>query len=90
MNQKPKITKKELKALMNDYLPNDKDDDKTLLLKEAIQTLDESDKIIFILYTDLASEQKVADLLNVSRTPIHNLIVRCRAQITDYVKSKTK
>lgn len=87
--EKPKISKQELKGIMDDYKPNtDKDDDYILLIKEAIQSLNESDKIIFLLYTEFASEQKLADLLNVSRTPIHSLIVKCRQKINDYIKNK--
>jgi DNA-directed RNA polymerase specialized sigma24 family protein len=89
--EKPKITKSELKAIMADYMPNEaKDDDDTLLLKEALQSLNTSDRIIFTLYIDFASEQKLATLLGVSRTPVHNLIVKCRKEINEYVKNKKK
>jgi len=83
-----KITKTELRAIMDDYKPKASDDDETLLMKEALQSLDESDRIIFTLYVDMASEQKLASLLGVSRTPVHNLIVRCKQQITDYINDK--
>lgn len=85
--EKPKITKSELKAIMADYMPNpEKDDDEMLLFKEAVQCLNISDRIIFLIYTDVASEQKVADLLGVSRTPVHSLIIRCRDYINNYIK----
>lgn len=85
--EKIKISRKELKMIMEEYLPNpDKDDDDMLLFKEAVQCLNTSDRIIFLIYTDVASEQKVADLLGVSRTPVHSLIVRCRDYINNYIK----
>lgn len=85
--EKIKISRKELKMIMDEYTPNpDKDDDDMLLFKEAVQCLNTSDRIIFLIYTDVASEQKVADLLGVSRTPVHGLITRCREQINNYVK----
>lgn len=84
---KPQITKAQLKAILDDYKPQpDTDDDDMLMLKQAIQHLEESDRIIFVLYTDLCSEQKLADLLHVSRTPIHSLIVRCRESINNYLQ----
>lgn len=88
-DKKPPITKKELQAILADYEPNASDDDTMILYKEAINNLDAADKIMFVLYADLASEQKVADMFNVSRTPIHSLIKRCRQEITDYIKTHT-
>lgn len=85
-----KVSKTELKAMMADYEPTTQDDDKMLLIKEAIDTLLPSDKIIFLMYTDLMSEKKVADLLGVSRSPVHSLIVRCREHINNYLKDNTK
>lgn len=74
--------------MMADYEPTSLDDDDMLLIKEAIETLLPSDKIIFLMYTDLMSEQKVADILGVSRSPVHSLIVKCRQKINDYIKNK--
>lgn len=85
-----KITKTELRAIMDDYKPKASDDDETLLMKEALQSLDESDRIIFTLYVDMASEQKLANLLNVSRTPIHSLITRCKEIIKKYIEDANK
>lgn len=85
-----KITKADLKAIMAEYEPSPKDDDYTLLLKQSLKTLEDSDRIIFTLYIEFASEQKVANILNVSRTPVHSLIVRCRTQINEYLKQNSK
>ena len=74
--------------MMADYEPTSLDDDDMLLIKEAIDNLLPSDKIIFLMYTDLMSEQKVADILGVSRSPVHSLIVKCRNQINNYIKNK--
>ena len=86
--QQCKISKTGLKAMMADYEPTSLDDDDMLLIKEAIDNLFPSDKIIFLMYTDLMSEQMVADILGVSRSPVHSLIVKCRNQINNYIKNK--
>lgn len=89
-DKKPKINKSELKAIIADYQPTPQDDDYMLAIKDALNTLLPSDKIIFLMYVDLASEQKVADILGVSRTPVHSLIVRCKTIIKEYLEKNTQ
>ncbi len=79
------ITKQELKNIMEQFEPNVlMDDDEFYEYKEAMSHLDKSDQIIFALYAELQSERKVAELLGVSRSPIHKIITKIRQQILDY------
>ena len=83
----PNISSKELKNIMSEYEPDMLTDNEDVYnFKQAIQALQKSDQIIFCLYTELESERKVAELLGVSRSPIHKLIVDIRKQITDYLE----
>jgi DNA-directed RNA polymerase specialized sigma subunit len=83
----PNISSKELKNIMSEYEPDMLTDNEDVYnFKQAIQSLQKSDQIIFCLYTELESERKVAELLGVSRSPIHKLIVDIRKQITDYLE----
>lgn len=81
------VSSKELKNIMSEYEPDMLTDNEDVYnFKQAIQSLQKSDQIIFCLYTELESERKVAELLGVSRSPIHKLIVDIRKQITDYLE----
>ncbi len=85
----PNISSKELKNIMSEYEPDLlTDTEEVFNYKKAIQTLQKSDQIIFCLYTELESERKVAELLGVSRSPIHKLIVDIRSQIMDYLENQ--
>lgn len=76
------ISPKELRNIMSQFEPNMlTDDEETYKLKEAIQKLDKSDAIIFSLYTEMESERKVADVLGVSRSPIHKILTKIKEQI---------
>lgn len=81
------IKPQELRNIMSQFNPDLLTDNEQLYnWKKAIQSLQKSDQIIFALYAELESERKVADLLGVSRSPIHKTIVNIRKQITDYLK----
>ena len=81
------VSSKELKNIMSEYEPDMLTDNEDVYnFKQAIQSLQKSDQIIFCLYTELESERKVAELLGVSRSPIHKLLVDIRKQITDYLE----
>ena len=86
-NTSVNLSSKELKNIMSEYEPDMLTDNEDVYnFKQAIQSLQKSDQIIFCLYTELESERKVAELLGVSRSPIHKLIVDIRKQITDYLE----
>lgn len=68
------IDRTNLKKIMEDYEFNPdimcEDDDKVRNAKYALSKLPESDRIIFILQTDIQSQRKVGKLLGVSHTAI--------------------
>lgn len=78
------LSHKEIKELIKEYTTiTDDDDDFMLTIKTTLQELDKADLIVFCLYTHLQSERKTAELLGVSRTPIHSLIVEVKNKIND-------
>lgn len=79
------ISGKELHNIMEQFKPDPlRDDESVYKYKQAIDKLNKSDRIIFALYAELASERAVAELLGVSRSPIHKLLVKIRKQIMNY------
>ena len=79
------ITPKELKNILEQYKPDMlRDNEEFYNYKEAMAHLDKSDQIIFSLYAELESERKVAELLGVSRSPIHKIITTIRKKILEY------
>lgn len=81
-NHTIEISPKELRNILSQFEPNMlTDNEETYKMKEAIQHLDKSDAIIFSLYAELESERKVADILGVSRSPIHKIIAKIKQQI---------
>lgn len=88
-NQTIRITKKELKNIFEQFQPDEmRDDDDFFNYKKALESLPKSDQIIFTLYAELQSERKVAELLGVSRSPIHKLITNIRKKILEYDNDK--
>lgn len=79
------LSHKEIKELIKEYTTIDEeaDDDVMLTIKTTLQELDKADLIVFCLYTHLQSERKTAEILGVSRTPIHSLIVEVKNKIND-------
>ena len=53
-----------------------------------LHTLDENDRIVFLLYLEYNSMGKVAKLLHVSTTTIYYLIRRVREQIKEELKNR--
>lgn len=79
------ISKNELKNIMDQFKPDIvRDNDEFFKYKNAMEKLDKSDQIIFCLYAELQSERKVAELLGVSRSPIHKILTKIRQQILEY------
>lgn len=79
------ITPKELKNILEQFKPDMlRDTEEFHIYKKALESLPKSDQIIFCLYAELESERKVAELLGVSRSPIHKLITTIRKKILEY------
>ena len=90
-NPNIKITKNELKNIMEEYEPDAMTDNEDIYkYKEAIKSLDKSDQIIFALYSELQSERKVAELLGVSRSPVHKIITSIREKILKHINDTNK
>lgn len=78
------VTKEEIRNIMEQFEPDVlRDTEEAYAYKKAIKTLDKSDQIIFALYAELESERKVAELLGVSRSPIHKILSKIREQIKE-------
>lgn len=87
-----KITIKpsELRNIMSQFEPDMLTDNEDIYrIKEAMKHLEKSDAIIFALYAELASERAVADLLGVSRSPIHKILTKIKQQILTETNDNT-
>lgn len=79
------IKPSELRNIMDQFKPDMLTDNEDIYrIKEAMKHLEKSDAIIFALYAELASERAVADLLGVSRSPIHKILTKIKQQILEY------
>lgn len=82
---------KNLKRVMEDYEPDEsimrEYDDSILILKKALQNLDDADRIIFVLYCEYGSLRKVGKQLGVSHSIIYKNISRIKREIYDYIKT---
>lgn len=58
-------------------------DDRVLRMKKAMAKLDRSDYVMMCLLIELQSERKVADILNVSRTPVHKCLVEIKQKLME-------
>lgn len=56
-------------------------DDRVLRIKKAMSYLDRSDYVMMCLAIELQSERKVADVLNVSRTPVHKCLLEIKEKL---------
>lgn len=79
-----------LEKIINEYEVNEgifNDDDHHIhILKKAINNLNPSDKIIFVLYAEYQSLRKVGEILGVSHTIVFKEIKKINKQIYDYIK----
>lgn len=76
------IKPKEIRNIMEQFKPDIlTDSEEMYMLKQSMQKLQKSDQIIFALYAELESERKVADLLGVSRSPIHKALTKIKEEI---------
>lgn len=79
-----------LNNVMDSYKPDesiwrDYDDD-MLLLKRALDNLNDADRIIFVLYAEYGSLRKVGKRLGVSHSIVYKNISRIKKEIYDYIK----
>lgn len=73
-----------LQKINDEYLPDAaKDDDEMYKLKTIIQSLDDTDRALLIMYADLESMKKTGDLFSVSPATICGQIKRIRKIIMD-------
>lgn len=81
-----KINDIDINDLISEYSPNEdiftSDNVMMVKLKRIIMNdLDEIDKRVILLYADLSSQRKVADILGVSTSTVNNKIKEIREKI---------
>ena len=79
-------SQKTLKSLMIDYTfntANTEYDDSMVNIINKLDTLSQPDKIILLLYAELQSFRKLADVLNVSFTTAYHCIQNIRKKLLD-------
>ena len=78
-----------IKNILEEYKPQydimTEDDESMTKLKEAVQTLSDADRIIFILYCETGSLREVGKILGVSHTTVFKCINKIKEQILNYV-----
>lgn len=72
-----------------DYTIWREDDDDMMNLKQAIDSLSESDRIIFVLYCEFGSLRKVGKQLGVSHSIIYKNVRRIKLQMLQWIKDNT-
>ena len=79
-----------LNQLRDEMAPNVLVDSEEIYnIKDIIlHTLDENDRVVFLLYLEYGSMSKVAKLLHVSTTTIYYLIRKVREQIKEELKNR--
>ena len=79
-----------LTQLKDELIPNVLVDSEEIYnIKDIIlHTLDENDRVVFLLYLEYNSMGKVAKILHVSTTTIYYLIRKVREQIKEELKKR--
>ena len=84
---------KNLNRVLEDYKADysiwREDDDDMMNLKQAIDSLSESDRIIFVLYAEYGSLRKVGKQLGVSHSIIYKNVRRIKLQMLEWIKNNT-
>jgi DNA-directed RNA polymerase specialized sigma subunit len=82
-----------LNKVMESYKPDEsiwrEYNDDMLLLKRAMNSLSDADRIIFVLYCEYGSLRKVGKQLGVSHSIIYKNISRIKQQIYDFVRTNS-
>lgn len=85
MEQKIDISPSELRAILKEYEYDPdvmcEDDDRVILIKRALQKLQEPDRILWCLYMDLGASRKVGAVLHVSHSTVLKEINRIKLEI---------
>lgn len=83
---KLEVSATEIRNILSQYIPNElTDTEEVYNIKKAMQKLDKSDLIIYTLYLELQSERKTAQLLGISRTPLHSIVARVKNEIIEHI-----
>lgn len=84
------ISAKEIKNIVKSYEIETvfSDDDRSYYIKEALNCMETSDKIIYLLYLELGTKTDVAKLLGISRISASRIIKNIEAQIKEIVNKK--
>ena len=79
---------------MEDYEPDDsiwrEYDDDILNLKQAMDSLSDADRIIFVLYAEYGSLRKVGKQLGVSHSIVYKNIRRIKTEMLGWIKENTE
>ena len=80
-----------LKRALDEYKPNLLEDDEEMYrIKQVVDNLQESDRIIFLLYTELRSFTALSAILGISRSSCFWTVKRIREEIIKrYKRSNT-
>lgn len=71
-----------IRQILDEYTPDPTDiDDEKLEMYQRIDDLDQAEKIILLLYSEMASERKLADALKTSRTTVRRILDEIRRKI---------
>lgn len=77
---------KDLTQLMNEYTTvMDTDDDEMVLIKEAIMSLNDVQRKIYLTYVEQGTYTGTAKLFKVSNTTIKSYIGKIKEKIMEYV-----
>lgn len=78
-----KINGEYLRSLIDEYTPDPNTlTDEKLEMYTRIDNLEPAEKIILLLYSEMASERKLADALHTSRTTVRRILDEIRQKIT--------
>ena len=73
-----------LKRALEEYKPNILEDDEEIYqIKQAVDNLQEVDRIIFLLYTELRSFTALSAILGISRSSCYWTVKRIREEIKE-------
>ena len=79
-----------INAVMDEYKPDEsiwrEYNDDMLLLKQALSSLSDADRVIFVLYSEYGSLRKVGKKLGVSHSIIYKNITRIKKEIYDFIR----
>ena len=79
-----------INKVLNEYKPDEsvwrEYNDDMLLLKQAMNSLSDADRVIFVLYCEYGSLRKVGKKLGVSHSIIYKNITRIKREIYEYIR----